>query len=51
MKSFLEPSTLLKMNFFVGIFLGFCLKVSEDFFQRISSCIFVANILICSNSK
>ena len=34
MNSFLERSTLLKKNFFLGIFQGFCLKVSEDFFDR-----------------
>ena len=32
MNSFLEPAALLKMNFYWGIFRGFCLKVSEDFF-------------------
>ena len=34
MNSFLEPGTLLKMNFFLGIFQGFCLKASENFFHR-----------------
>ena len=44
MNSFLEPAFLLKINFFLGIFQGFCLKVSEDFFHRTPSCIFlVAN--------
>ena len=33
MSSFLEPGTLLKMSFFVGIFQGFYLKVSADFFH------------------
>ena len=28
-------------TFFFGIFQGFCLKVSEDFFYRTSPCIFV----------
>ena len=32
MNSFLEPVTLLKMDFFRDIFQGFCLKVLEDFF-------------------
>ena len=44
MNSFLEPAFLLKINFLQGIFQGFCLKVSEDFFHRTPSCIFlVAN--------
>ena len=34
MNSFLEPTTLRKMSFSLGIFQGFCLKVSEDFFHR-----------------
>ena len=37
MISFLEPGTLLRMNFFWGIFQGFCLKVSEDIFYRTPS--------------
>ena len=41
MNSFLEPATLLKMNFFLGISQGFSLKVSVDFFNRITSGIFV----------
>ena len=41
MNSFLEPVTLLKMNFFLRIFQGFCFKVSEDFFRRTPPCIFV----------
>ena len=41
MNSFLEPATLLKMNFFLGAFQGFYLKVSEDFFHRTPSWIFV----------
>ena len=28
------PAPLLKMNFFLGIFQEFCLKVSEDFFHK-----------------
>ena len=40
--SFLEPATLLKINFFLNIFQALCLKVSEDFFHR---------TYICSNSK
>ena len=35
MKPFLEPAALLKMNLFLCIFRGFCLKVSEDFSHRI----------------
>ena len=42
MNSFLERATLLKKNFFLGIFQGFCLKVSEDFFDRTPS-IFAVN--------
>ena len=41
MNSFLEPVALLKMNFRWVIFQGFCLKVSEDFFYRKPSRIFV----------
>ena len=41
MNSFLEPVTLQKINFFIGIFQGFCLKVSEDFFHRTRPYIFV----------
>ena len=42
MNSFLEPVTLLKMNFFLDIFVGFCLQVSEVFFQRTPPpCIFL----------
>ena len=37
MISFLEPGTLLKMNFFWGIFEEFCLKFSEDIFYRTPS--------------
>ena len=33
MSSFLEPGTLLKMSLFLGIFQGFYLKVSADFFH------------------
>ena len=44
MNSFLKPATLLKINFCLGIFQGFCLKVSEDLFHRIPLYIFlVAN--------
>ena len=32
MNSFLEPVVLLKMNFYRGIFQGFCFEVSADFF-------------------
>ena len=38
----LECATLLKMNLFVHIFEGFCLKVSGDFFHTTRPCIFVA---------
>ena len=41
MNSFLDPAPLLKMNFFVGIFQGLCLKVLEDFFHKTPRCIFV----------
>ena len=41
MNSFLEPATLLKLNFFLGIFQGFCLKVLEDLFHRIPLYIFL----------
>ena len=41
MNSLLEPATLLKINFFLDVFQGFCLKVSGDFFQRTSPSIFV----------
>ena len=41
MNSFLEPVALLKMNFYQGIFQGFCLKVLEDFFYRTPLRIFV----------
>ena len=34
MNSFLEPATSLKINTFLGIFQGFSLKDSEDFFYR-----------------
>ena len=48
MNLFLEPSlfleTLLKTNFFLDIFQGFCLKVSEDFFHRSPPCIFVLKV-------
>ena len=37
MNLFLEPATLLKMNFFLDIFEGFCLKVSEDIFSQNTS--------------
>ena len=40
MNSFLESATLLKMEFFLNIFQGFCLKVSEYFFNRRPPCIF-----------
>ena len=38
---FLGAETLLKMNFVLDIFQGFCLKILEDFFYRIPLCIFV----------
>ena len=41
MNSFSERATLLKKKFFLGIFQGFCLKVSEDFFNRTPTSIFV----------
>ena len=42
----LITATLLKMNFFLGTFKGFCLKVSEDIMQsekskRGSVCIYI----------
>ena len=37
MNLFLEPATLPKMNFFLDIFEGFCLKVSEDIFSQNTS--------------
>ena len=40
MNSFLEPATLLKINFSLGIFQGFCLKVSEDFFVQNTSLLY-----------
>ena len=44
MNSFLESATLLKMNFFLGIFQGFSVKVLEDLFHRTPPYIFlVAN--------
>ena len=52
MNSFLEPVTLLKMNFFLGIFQGFYLKVSEDFFYHGTSMLLQnISLYICSNSK
>ena len=35
---------LLKINFFIRIFQGFCLKVSENLFQRTLPCLFVVII-------
>ena len=40
MNLFLEPVTLLKMNFFLGIFQGFCLIVPKDYFYK-TPCRFV----------
>ena len=40
MNSFSESATLLKNNFFLGIFRGFSLIVSEDFFDRTHPSIF-----------
>ena len=39
MNSFFERATLLNEPF-LGIFEGFCLKVSEDFFDRTPPCTF-----------
>ena len=52
MNSFLEPTTLLKMNFFLGIFQQFCLKVLEYLFCQ-GTFILLQNtsLYICSNSK
>ena len=52
MDSFIAPATLLKMNFFLGIFQEFCLKVPEDFFYH-RTCILLQNtsLGICNNSK
>ena len=41
MNLILEPVILLKMSFFLGIFQGFYLNVSEDFFYRTAPCILV----------
>ena len=43
--SFLVPATLLKINFFLDIFQGFCLKVSEDFYWA-PLCIFVHGLFM-----
>ena len=52
MSSFLEPVTLLKMNYFLGIFQGFYLKVSEDFFYHGTSMLLQnTSLYICSKSK
>ena len=46
MNSFFEPATLLKLSKnLLGIFQGFCFKVSEDLFYGTPPCIFVANRL------
>ena len=51
MNSFFEPVILLKMNFLLGIFQDFCLKVSVDFFYH-GTFMFLKNILcVCSKSK
>ena len=41
LKSFLESVASLKMNFYEVIFQEFCLNVSEDFFYRTPTRIFV----------
>ena len=41
MNSLLGSAALLKMDFFLGIFQRFCLKVSEDFYHRRPPSIFV----------
>ena len=41
MNSILNPATLLKVNFFLGVFQGFCLEVSEAFFYRTPLYVFV----------
>ena len=52
MNSFLEPVTLIKINFFLVIFQGYCLKVSEDFFYHGTSMhLQSTSLYICSNSK
>ena len=33
MNSFSETATLIKLNFFAGIFQGFCLQDSENFLR------------------
>ena len=48
----MEPAISLKMNFFLGIFQKFCLKVPEDFFYHGTSMVFQnTSLYICSNSK
>ena len=52
MNSFLEGATSLKMNSFLGNFLGFCYKVSEDFFYLRTLMIFQnTSFYISSNKK
>ena len=52
MNSFTTPATLLKMNFFLGIFQEFCLKVPEDFFYHRTSILLQNTSLgIFGNSK
>ena len=41
MNSALESVTLIKVDFFLGIFQEFYLQVSEDLFYRTPPCIFV----------
>ena len=46
MSPFLKPAALLKMNSYWGIFQGFCVKVSEEFFYRTPPRIFVVIVLL-----
>ena len=41
MNSFLKPAILLKIDFFLVIFQGFCSNISEDFVHRTPPCIFL----------
>ena len=52
MNSFLEGPTLLKMNSFVFVFEGFCLKVSDDFFHHGASMLLQnTSLYICNNNE
>ena len=44
MNSFLERATLLQKDLVLGIFQGFCLKVSEDVFDRTPPSIFAVTV-------